>query len=168
MTRPELKLGRTAFGGDPAGYHAARLGYPARVFDLVCEQCAIGPETRAFEIGPGTGKATRAMLDLGLGSVVGVEPDARLAAYLEAKLGGPRLRLKVSPFEAADLPEADFDLGYAATSFHWLAAAPALAKVVRLLRPGGCWAMWWTAQSAVVRPNCCARIWNTATTAPHC
>jgi SAM-dependent methyltransferase len=143
MSRPELKLGRTAFGGDPAGYHAARQDYPARLFELISQRCAIGPHSRAFEIGPGTGKATRAMLDLGLASVVGVEPDARLAAYLRAQLADPRLALEAATFEAADLAEGGFDLGYAATSFHWLDTVPALAKVARLLRPGGYWAMWW-------------------------
>ncbi len=67
MVRPELRLGRTAFGGDPEGYHAARRDYPARLFELIGARCAIGPATRAFEIGPGTGKATQAMLDLVLG-----------------------------------------------------------------------------------------------------
>jgi SAM-dependent methyltransferase len=122
MERPELKLGRTAFGGNPQAYDAARADYPARLFKLIRARCAIGPMTRAFEIGPGTGKATRPMLDLGLGSLIGVEPDARLAAYLRKELADPRLRLVEATFEAADLPEGGFDLGYAATSFlRWCA-----------------------------------------------
>jgi SAM-dependent methyltransferase len=142
MERQGLKLGRTAFGGDPQAYDAARADYPARLFRLVRARCAICPMTRAFEIGPGTGKATRPMLGLGLGSLIGIEPDARLAAYLCQELADPRLRLVEATFEAADLPESGFDLGYAATSFHWLDTVPALAKVARLLRPGGHWAMW--------------------------
>jgi SAM-dependent methyltransferase len=153
MARPELKLGRTAFGGDPEGYHAARQDYPPRVFELIHERCAVGPMTRAFEIGPGTGKATRAMLDMGLGSVTGIEPDARLAAYLRLALPDPRLRLVEAAFEAAELPEGGFDLGYAATSFHWLDAVPALEKVARLLRPGGRWAMWWNVYQDPDRPD---------------
>jgi SAM-dependent methyltransferase len=153
MERPELKLGRTAFGGNPEAYDAARQDYPARLFKLIRNRCAIGPMTRAFEIGPGTGKATRPMLGLGLGSVIGVEPDARLAAYLRLALPDPRLRLVEATFEAADLPESGFDLGYAATSFHWLDAAPALDKVARLLRPGGYWAMWWNIYQDPKRPD---------------
>jgi SAM-dependent methyltransferase len=153
MERPELKLGRTAFGGNPQAYEAARADYPARLFKLIRARCAICPMTRALEIGPGTGKATRPMLDLGLGSLIGVEPDARLAAYLRKELADPRLRLVEATFEAADLPEGGFDLGYAATSFHWLDAAPALAKVVRLLRPGGYWAMWWNIYQDPKRPD---------------
>jgi hypothetical protein len=50
----------------------------------------------------------------------------------------------VSTFEEVSLPSASFDLGVAATSFHWLEQAAALAKVADLLRPGRWWAMWWT------------------------
>jgi SAM-dependent methyltransferase len=153
MVRPELRLGRTAFGGDPEGYHAARRDYPARLFELIGARCAIGPATRAFEIGPGTGKATRPMLDLGLGSVIGIEPDARLADYLRGQIADPRLRLEVAPFEDAELPEGGFDLGYAASSFHWLDTVPALEKVARLLRSGGTWAMWWNIHQDPDRPH---------------
>jgi SAM-dependent methyltransferase len=145
MKQPGLALGRTAFGADPQAYHAARRDYPAELFELVRARCASGAATRAFEIGPGTGKATVSMLRLGLASLTAIEPDARLAAYLEAEIGDPRLTLEITPFEEAELPAGSFDLGYAATSFHWLDMPTALAKVVRLLRPGGSWAMWWNA-----------------------
>ena len=153
MERPELKLGQSAYGGDPAGYHAARRDYPARLFDLLGARCAIGPATRAFEIGPGTGKATRPMLELGLGSLVGVEPDARLVDYLRARIPDPRLRFETATFEAAELPEGGFELGYAASSFHWLDTEPSLAKVARLLAPGGAWAMWWNIHQDPDRPH---------------
>lgn len=156
MEKPELKLGRRAFGGDPEGYHAARPDYPARLFELLAGRRAIRAGARAFEIGPGTGKATGPMLALGLGSITAVEPDARLAAWLRAALPDPRLTVLEATFEAADaacLPERGFDLGYAATSFHWLDAAPALAKAARLLRPGGSWAMWWNIYMDPSRPD---------------
>ncbi len=48
-----------------------------------------------------------------------------------------------APFEDADLAEGTYDLGVAATSFHWVHARVGLPKVARLLRPGGWWVMWW-------------------------
>ena len=153
MAGAQARLGRTAFGSDPEGYHAARRDYSAKLFELIGARCAIGPATRAFEIGPGTGKATRPMLELGLASLVGVEPDARLVDYLRAQIPDPRLRFETATFEAADLPEGGFELGYAASSFHWLDATPALAKVARLLRPGGCWAMWWNIHQDPDQPD---------------
>jgi len=151
--RPGLELGRRAFGADPAAYDAARPDYPARVFELVAARCGAGPGMRAFEIGPGTGKATRLMLGLGLRAITGIEPDARLAEWLGAALPDPRLTLLATSFEEAELPGAGFDLGYAATSFHWLDMAPALAKVRWLLRPGGAWAMWWNVYMDPDRPD---------------
>lgn len=146
-------LGRRAFGEDPAAYDAARPDYPAGLFGLLAERCGAGPGARAFEIGPGTGKATRPMLGLGLAAVTAIEPDARLAAWLRGRLADPRLTLVEAPFETAALAEGAFDLGYAATSFHWLDMGPALAKVRRLLRPGGGWAMWWNVYMDPTRPD---------------
>ena len=49
-----------------------------------------------------------------------------------------------STFEEASPREASFDLGLSATAFHWLDEELALAKVAKLLRPGGWWAMVWS------------------------
>ena len=46
-------------------------------------------------------------------------------------------------FEDAELSDATFDLGISATAFHWLDEAAALAKIARLLKPGGWWAALW-------------------------
>ena len=59
------KFGRAAFGADPGSYHATRPGYPDWVFETLCERCRLAPGTNTFEIGPGTGTATRRLLDLG-------------------------------------------------------------------------------------------------------
>jgi SAM-dependent methyltransferase len=137
MANLDHTAGRSAFGGDAAGYQSARPPYPDWVFAHLTELCG-APPGETFEIGPGTGQATRRLLSMGA-RVTAVEPDARLAAHLQA-LNAPELRVRVETFEAAELPPAAFDLGLAATSFHWLEQAPALAKVGRLLRPGGVWA----------------------------
>lgn len=141
----DRKLGRTVFGSAPDLYARGRPGYPPRVAEILRDLCRVGPETAAFEIGPGTGQATARLLDLGC-TVCAIEPDARLAAYLSESLGPAhpgRLTVMQAPFEEAALPSTAFDLGVAATSFHWLDPAIGLPKVKQLLRPGGHWAMWW-------------------------
>ncbi|EQD38338.1 Methyltransferase type 11, partial [mine drainage metagenome] len=45
-------------------------------------------------------------------------------------------------FEEVPLRPGSFDLGVAATSFHWLPERRGLRKVARALRPGGWWAAW--------------------------
>jgi SAM-dependent methyltransferase len=138
----DRRHGREAFGADPAGYHRARPGYPAWVWDLLAERCGLAPGCRAFEIGAGTGHATQELLARGA-SVVAFEPDVRLADFLEARLPSSRLEVRRRPFEEAGLPVASFDLGCAFTSFHWLDQEPALEAAAAALRPGGAWTAVW-------------------------
>lgn len=73
-----------------------------------------------------------------------VEPDRRLARYLRGSLGSRAGRVTVltESFEDVSLPSAGFDLGIAASSFHWMAERQALRKIARVLKPGGWWAAW--------------------------
>ena len=134
-------FGRQAFGADPAGYHVVRPAYPAWVFEQIVETCRLCRGSAVFEIGAGTGTATRKLLELGADPLIAVEPDARLAGFLRQTITNPALQVVVQPFEEAKLADGRFDLGVAATAFHWLEEDAALAKIARLLRPGGWWAM---------------------------
>ncbi len=136
--------GRRAFGADPSGYLRYRLPYPPRVFEILRTQCGLRRGATVFEIGPGPGLASRELLRAGADPLYLVEPDPRFRRYLASTLhAGRRLRIVPSTFEHADLPEGSFDLGVAATSFHWVPAHRGIPHVARLLRPGGWWAMWW-------------------------
>jgi SAM-dependent methyltransferase len=149
----DREFGRRAFGLDPAGYHAARPPYPEWVFAVLRERCGLAPNAVTFEIGAGTGKATRRLLELGADPLVAVEPDDRLASFLRETVRHEALTVIVSTFEEAALPQAGFDLGFSATAFHWLDEDAALAKVATLLRPGGWWAMVWNTFGDPHRPD---------------
>ena len=141
--RVPKQFGRVAFGDDPARYHRARPAYPDWVFDVLRSRCGLRRGAAAFEIGAGTGTATRRLLDIGVDPLVAIEPDQRLADFLRANNPEAALKLIVAPFEEVELAEAGFDLGLSATAFHWLDEDHALAKIARLLRPGGWWAAVW-------------------------
>jgi SAM-dependent methyltransferase len=143
VAKIDLSFGREAFGGDPAGYDASRPDYPDWVYETLAERCALAPGCAAFEVGSGTGIATRRLLAQGAHPLVAVEPDPRLAGYLRASTPSTALHVLVSPFEEALLDDAAFDLGFSATAFHWLDENKALARVARALKPGGWWAMVW-------------------------
>jgi SAM-dependent methyltransferase len=132
------------FGRDPGAYDRARLAYPERVYEILTTRCGLRPGASVFEIGPGTGIASRELLRRGAGPLTLIEPDWRLARYLADSLRPWEDRVKVSirPFERAVLAPGDFDLGVAATSFHWLPERRSLRKVAQALRPGGWWATW--------------------------
>ena len=139
-----LAAGRHAFGDDPDRYGLARPDYPEALYDQLAAICHL-ESSCILEVGPGTGIATRRLLQHNPRLLLAVESDNRLADHLVASLGASCEQLEVlrTPFEEAVLPAESFDLGVAATAFHWLEQGPALDKVVSLLRPGGWWAMWW-------------------------
>jgi SAM-dependent methyltransferase len=135
-------FGRQAFGVDPSNYDAVRPPYPDWVYAALAER-GLGPGASVFEIGPGTGTATRRLLAMGADPLVAIEPDPRLAEYLRARSPSPALEVRNETFEDANLAEGAFDLGIAATSFHWLDEDSALAKIATVLKRGGWWAALW-------------------------
>jgi SAM-dependent methyltransferase len=136
--------GRRIFGQEPSLYDAARPDYPERIYGILRERCGLGPGCRVLEVGPGTGQATEPIAAAGA-SIVAVEPDRALANHLaeKAKRRGFEVEILRGTFEEVEIAPATFDLGVAATSFHWLDQGAALAKAHRLLVGGGRWAMWW-------------------------
>ncbi|MGK0602947.1 class I SAM-dependent methyltransferase [Yokenella regensburgei] len=140
-----LAEGRRIFGTNSERYNNARPDYPLRVYEVLCEHGAVQKESKVFEIGAGTGQATESLLALGC-KITAIEPNSRFADALGKRLNhyGSSLGIMRSSFEDSLLPSGAFDLGVAATSFHWLQSDTALTKVFELLRPGGWWAMWWT------------------------
>ncbi|HWF76936.1 MAG TPA: methyltransferase domain-containing protein [Caulobacteraceae bacterium] len=146
-------FGRQAFGEDPANYDAARPDYPDWVFEELRARCGLGPGSATFEVGAGTGKATRPLLAAGADPLYAIEPDARLAAFLSASIAAPALHVVNAAFEDAQLPRGGLDLGLAATSFHWVDALAGLNKVAGWLRPGGWWSMVWNVFGDESRPD---------------
>ena len=144
----DREFGRQAFGDDPERYHAARPGYPDWVFERLRDRCGLGPGTSCFEVGAGTGIATRRLLEMGADPLIAIEPDGRMADFLRQSLPVASLQVVRASFEEAFLEEtplsgAGFRLGFSATAFHWVEEGPGLEKVARLLSPGGWWAMVW-------------------------
>src|SRR3569833_432953 len=139
----DIKFGREAYGGDPAGYHAIRPAYPDWVFEMLVKRGCIFKDAAAFEIGAGTGTATRRLVELGVNPLVIIEPDSRMAGFLCETIQHDGLSVVSVPFEEAPLQENSFDFGFSATSFHWLNEEIALAKIAKSLRPGGWFGMVW-------------------------
>ena len=140
--RIDRREGRRLFGIDPAGYDAARPGHAPQVYEILVERCGLAPGVLVLEVGPGTGQATRCLLDLGA-NVVALEPDPALGSYL-ADTVGARVDLREAALEDAELESAGFDLAVGASSFHWVDEEVGLAKLHEAVRPGGWLALWWT------------------------
>ena len=159
-TRPIPRdWGRRLFGRHAAVYDRVRPGYPEGVYRQLEQTCGLGPGAAVFEIGPGTGKASHELLRRGARPLVLIEPDRRMLRFLRGALAewSDRVQFVARPFEDAELTPGSFDLGVAATSFHWLRQGTSLRKVARLLRPGGWWAVWWSLTGDPMRPTAFSR-----------
>ncbi len=126
------------FDNVPEIYDRIRPTYPPELFEELFAYLGGGGRLRAVEIGPGTGQASRPLLEHGI-AVTAVEPGEHLAAFLNDKLGGefPLLEVVNARFEDAELERGAFDLVFAATSFHWLNPMTRLQRSRDLLREGG-------------------------------
>jgi SAM-dependent methyltransferase len=153
--RVPRRVRKCVFGRNPEAYARARLPYPDGLFEILTNRCGLHAGAAVFEIGPGTGIASRELLRRGASPLTLIEPDRRLARYLRSSLdaSASRLRMIEAPFEKARLPPRSFDLGVAASSFHWLPERTALRKVARALKPGGWWASWNQHHGDATRPS---------------
>lgn len=142
---------RRAFDGVPEIYDRVRPSYPEPLFDDLFAYLRLdspAATAAALEIGPGTGKATRPLLEHGA-RVTAVEIGPQLAAFVRNKLSdafSDRLDVINASFEECALPLATYDLVTSATAFHWIDADVRLKKSRDLLRPGGALAIIGTNQ----------------------
>jgi 16S rRNA A1518/A1519 N6-dimethyltransferase RsmA/KsgA/DIM1 with predicted DNA glycosylase/AP lyase activity len=136
MERIRLNDGRRLFGNDPKAYAEARPDYPDALYERLITRCGLRQGTSVFEIGPGPGLATRRLLSLGASPPLAIEPDPRLATFLRETIETGSLEIDQASFDEAMLPEAAFDLGAAATSFHWLETALRIGEGLPIVEAG--------------------------------
>jgi hypothetical protein len=103
-------------------------------------------------MGPGTGQATRKLLERGADPLVAIEPDRVLADYVRARFGD-RVDVRETTLEDAELEAGSYDLAAAASAFHWVEEDAGLAKLTAALRPGGWIALWWASFGDELRPD---------------
>jgi len=128
------KLKRT-FDQDAELYDKARPDYPEQIFDDLFATGGLSSEAVVFEIGCGTGQATRHLARRGC-RVVCIELGANLAAIARRNLESfPRVEVITSNFESWESRQSRFDLVFAASSWHWLDPEVRYAKAARVLKP---------------------------------
>jgi SAM-dependent methyltransferase len=150
--RIDKSVGRSFFGSAPDTYDAARPGHAEEVYEILRVRCGLRSGTKTLEIGPGTGHATRRLLELGADPIVAIEPDSALATYLRTTIVD-ELDVRVTTLEDVELEAGMFDLATAASSFHWVDEGIGLAKLHAALRPGGWIGLWWTIYGDDTRPD---------------
>jgi SAM-dependent methyltransferase len=129
-------------GFDDAGerYERGRPEYPAAAVDWLVTQLGLDERARVLDVGAGTGKLTRPLLERGL-RVIAVEPVAGMRAVLERT--APAADVRAGQAEALPLRAAEVDGIVAGQAFHWFANAAALREFARVLGPDGRLALVW-------------------------
>lgn len=125
-----------SFDSAAALYAAARPDYPISALGWLLPNTA----RRVLDIGAGTGKLTRQLVDGGY-EVVAVEPSPQMSAELASYV--PEAELHQAPAEAIPLPDANVDAVLVAQAFHWFDQERALPEIARVLRPGGRLGLLW-------------------------
>ena len=125
------------FGALAEQYDRARPTYPP---ELVADLLRDSP-AEVLDVGCGTGKAARLFAGDGR-RVLGVEPDARMAAVAR----GRGIEVEVAPFETWDDAGRQFELLISGQAWHWVDPTLGAEKAARVLKPGGLFAAFWNAE----------------------
>ena len=133
---------RIIFDEIVANYDKVRWGYPDELYMDIIRYSRPEKGKKALEIGAGTGKATVRFLDRGYDITV-VEMGVNMTEFLLDRFKGyTNFNVVTATFEDTSLEEAQYDLIYAASAFHWVDAEIGCPKVYRLLKEGGTFALF--------------------------
>ena len=130
----ENRLRAKSFGAVAERYDRVRPRYPAALIDALV---ASRPQ-RVLDVGCGTGIAAALLAARGA-SVLGVEPDPRMAAV--ARSHG--LEVEVASFEDWEPDGRHFDVVVAGQAWHWVEPARGAAKAAAVLEHGGRIGLFW-------------------------
>jgi SAM-dependent methyltransferase len=121
-------------------YATWRRDYSPGLYEAIAARTGPAADRVAIDLGCGTGFVTRALRAQGW-RAVGVDFSAPMLAA--AREAGDALPLARARAEVLPLAAARASLVTCGTAFHWLAPAPTLAEIKRVLVPGGWAALFW-------------------------
>jgi SAM-dependent methyltransferase len=126
---------------DGAGtYQRGRPDYPRQLLTWLREALFLEAGKTVVDLGAGTGKFTRLLIETGA-DILAVEPVDEMRAELTAAL--PGVRSASGTAQAIPAADESMDAVLCAQSFHWFASLEALADIHRVLRPGGRLGLVW-------------------------
>jgi len=130
-------------------YDEYRPEYPKEVITVILQMCGILPNqnTCVADIGSGTGKLTKLLLDKGF-KVFGVEPNEDMRSVAEHKLAGySNFNSINATAEDTGLDNSNISLITSAQSFHYFDREKAKEEFKRILVPNGKVALLWNSRS---------------------
>lgn len=133
-----LERRRTAFGAYAGLYDAVRPRWPAPTIAWLAGDRPSG--SRVLDLGAGTGKGTRTLLELGMRTTA-VDPSEGMLAAL--RRAAPDAQVLVGAAEAVPLGDASVDAVVVLQAWHWFDEARTVAECARVLAPGGTVGIGW-------------------------
>ena len=121
-------------------YERARPEYPAEAVAWLVEELQLHEGRTVVDLGAGTGKLTRALVQTG-SHVIAVEPGEAMLAELRRVL--PDVEALVGGAEAIPLPDDSVDAVTVGQAFHWFRHDEAVPELHRVLRSGGAVGVVW-------------------------
>ena len=137
------------FGNAAREYERGRPRWPAELIDRVVAELELSPEATVLDLGAGTGKLTRDLVPR-FGRVIAVEPDAAMRAVLEEVV--PDAEACAGSAEAIPVEAGAVAAVFTAEAFHWFASDQTVGEIVRVLRPGGGFAIFWNVEFGDAEP----------------
>jgi SAM-dependent methyltransferase len=141
MSTPRIhEMADRGFGQNAGDYERARPSYPPDAVRFLVDQLGLGPGRTVVDVGAGTGKLTRLLVDSGA-TIIAVEPVAAMRTQLTKRLPG----VTVADATAGNLPleSGSVDGIICAQAFHWFATASTLEEFARVLPPAGPLGLVW-------------------------
>lgn len=131
------------FSTRAANYARYRPGYPREILDLLRAECGFTQDSTVADVASGTGLLSELFLENG-NRVHGVEPNDEMRGAGERYLAAyPRFTSVPGAAEETSLDDEGVDLVVVGHAFHWFDIRGARAEFLRVLRPGGCVALFW-------------------------
>jgi ubiquinone/menaquinone biosynthesis C-methylase UbiE len=121
-------------------YERARPSYPAETVAWLAERLDLRPGRTVLDLGAGTGKLTRSLVETGA-RVLALEPGDEMRAQLTAAV--PEAEPVAAGAEAIPLADGSVHAATAAAAFHWFRLDETLPEIHRVLRPGGGLGLVW-------------------------
>jgi SAM-dependent methyltransferase len=138
----------TSFGAAAGTYESGRPDYPIQAVDWMLQPVVGGERSiRVADVGAGTGKLTRSVLELGA-EVVAVDPDPKMLAVLRDRVHG--VPTFIGSAESLPLPDASLDAVLLGQAWHWVEPDAGSAEVARVLRSGGVLGLVWNVRDESV------------------
>lgn len=122
--------------------------YPIEIFKNIQMYSKINNNTNILEIGCGTGKATKSLLELGYKNITGIEIEYDLSTYLWGKFKDyENFNINISSFEDWDGKMDLFDIIISINAFQYINPQIGYKKAYQYLKSNGSIALFYSIEN---------------------